>query len=217
MRLLSVSLNFEGRSALLIGAGKVGRRKLANLLSAGARVRVVEPDPAPWLLELAAEGLIRLEKVFKEEFLDEAPFVFLSAPQDEAACPVIDLAKKKGLWLNSANPGPETNFYLPAVINEGPFRLTVSTGGTSPALAAKVAGDLRSEYRGYGAFCFLMGALRPLILESGLGEAKRREMFKNLAENPALLALLRDGDKDLLRQTVARLVSPLRLPDDFPI
>jgi siroheme synthase (precorrin-2 oxidase/ferrochelatase) len=95
MRLLSVNLDFEGRGALLIGAGAVGRRKLTALLEAGARVRVVEPNPAPWLLELATEGLILLEKDFNESFLDEAPWVFIAAQLNESLAAFAALAKKR--------------------------------------------------------------------------------------------------------------------------
>jgi siroheme synthase-like protein len=215
MRLLSVSLNFEGQTALVIGAGAVGRRKLAALLSAGARLRVVEPQPGPWLLELAAEGLIRLEISFQEEFLDERPFVFVAVSEGTETEAICELVRRKGLWLNTSKSGGRSNFFLPAAAADGPFLLTVSTGGTSPALAARVARELRSTYHGYGPLCRLLGRLRPLILKSGLTEDERRTVFRSLAEDPALAELLQQGPPEAVRERVAGHLEPLPLPADF--
>jgi len=39
-----INLNLEGRSCLVVGAGRIGLRKTEQLLAAGARVTVVAPD-----------------------------------------------------------------------------------------------------------------------------------------------------------------------------
>jgi siroheme synthase-like protein len=215
-------LDFTGRWALLIGAGAVGRRKLAALLEAGAKVRVVEPDPAPWLLELAAEGLLLLEKKFSERFLDDGPWVFLAAAggdegQERQAARVLELAKERGLWLNAASHPKESGFFLPAVASDEPFRLTVSTGGSSPALAARVAKDLKAAYQGYGALCQLLARVRPVVLGSGLPEADRKRIFQDLADDPRLAGLIKTGEADLLRERLNGLLAPLSLPEGFPL
>ncbi|MDR0550246.1 MAG: hypothetical protein LBI10_12695, partial [Deltaproteobacteria bacterium] len=130
MRLLTVNLDFEGQKALLVGAGAVGRRKLSTLLEAGATVRVVEPNPAPWLLDLATEGLILLEKAFDPSFLDESPWVFVATNLDQSIMAIVKLAQKKGLWVSLASDPKESNFFQPAVASDEPFRLAVSTGGS---------------------------------------------------------------------------------------
>jgi hypothetical protein len=54
-----------------------------------------------------------------------------------------DLILRKGLWLNVASHPSLGNFTLPAVMDDGSFRVTVSTDGGSPALAARAARALR--------------------------------------------------------------------------
>ena len=39
-----INLNLEGRSCLVVGAGRIGLRKTEQLLAAGARVTVVAPE-----------------------------------------------------------------------------------------------------------------------------------------------------------------------------
>jgi siroheme synthase-like protein len=213
----SVNLEFTAKEALLIGAGRVGRRKLTALLSVGAKVRVVEPDPKPWLLELASEGLIRLEPVFKESFLTAGPWVFISSRNcDQKA--VVDLVKARGLWLNVADSPLDSNFILPAVVDEEPFRLTVATGGSSPALAAKVAQELRERYRGYGPLARILGRLRPLILASALAETERKKIFVDLVNSEVLLELLlARATSEKIRELLSEIITPLELPLNFKL
>jgi siroheme synthase-like protein len=215
VRLLSVNLNFTDRWALVLGAGAVGRRKLAALLEAGAKVRVVEPNPGPWLLELAAEGLILLEKTFEPRFLEGNPWVFLAAKVDESLRPVLDLIKAKDLWVNVASSPEESNFFPPALVSDEPFRLTVSTGGTSPALAALVAESLRRSYEGYGALCRLLGQARRVVLSSSLEEKDRRLLLTSLARDASLRELLKKGDYPALKERLNDLLAPLSWPEDY--
>jgi precorrin-2 dehydrogenase/sirohydrochlorin ferrochelatase len=211
----SVNLDFSDREALLIGAGEVGRRKLATLLSAGAKVRVVEPEPQAWLLELATKGLVRLEPIFKESFLTDLPWVFIASRNCDQE-KVIDLVKARGLWLNVADRPLDCNFMLPAVVDEDPLFLTVTTGGVAPALTARIAKDLRNRYRGYCHLAKVLGRIRPLVLASSLPEMERKKIFVALANSEVLLELLlTEGPLEKVRELLNQLVSPIELPTDF--
>jgi precorrin-2 dehydrogenase/sirohydrochlorin ferrochelatase len=171
-------------------------------------------------LELAAEGLILLEKEFSERFLDESPWVFLAARLDKSLTAVAELAREKGLWLNVASSPTDSSFFLPALARDEPFRLAVSTGGASPALAARVARDLKATYHGYGAFCRLLARVRALVLAADLGEGARREILTALADDAELSALVAQaelGQAALLRERLESLMAPVSLPADFPL
>jgi siroheme synthase-like protein len=211
----SVNVDFDGVPALLVGAGRVGQRKLKPLLEAGARVTVVEPNPSTWVLELAEIGRIRLEPKFLESFLDDCPWVFLSTGDECQDRSLADLAKSKGLWVNSADSPRNCSFALPALAVEGPFRLTVSTGGASPALSARVARELRERYLGYGAFVDLLGRLRPIILSSKLSQDERKEIFRAMAADTELPDLLSQGRLEEARTLLARYLDPIALPPAF--
>ncbi|MDR2301044.1 MAG: bifunctional precorrin-2 dehydrogenase/sirohydrochlorin ferrochelatase [Deltaproteobacteria bacterium] len=214
---LSVNIDFSNREVLLVGAGQVGRRKLADLLAAGARVRVIEPKVDPFLAKLQASGEILLENEFKESFLDARPWVFLALDDNAEAQRLGALARGRGLLVNRADRPEDCDFFMPALVGEAPFRLTVSTLGHAPALSARVAKELRTGYRGYGDLARLLGRVRPLILNSGLDPKKRRLIFKVLAEDKSLPELLSLGDKALLLAALKKDLEPVEIPPDYPL
>jgi siroheme synthase-like protein len=214
VRSISLNLNLQGLKTLLFGAGRVGTRKLSYLLQSGAAVTVVEPEPSDLILDLAARGQIELYTEFSPELLDGCPLVFVTC-WDVLAKKIITSIRAKNLWVNVADRPQEGNFTLPAVVAEEPFKISVSTGGASPALSARVCAILRDTFAGYGPFALLLGALRPLILESKLTPAKRQEIFKNLANMEDAPRLLKAGKDEIVLRKVSEIIKPIKLPDLF--
>jgi siroheme synthase-like protein len=194
---LSVEIDFSDREALLIGAGPVGRRKLSYLLQAGAKVLVVEPEEKPYLADLVREGRIRLEKEFSLSFFEARPWVFIAVDDPIESRRLTCQAKARGLMVNAADSLGRSDFTLPALVDIPPLRLTVGTAGTSPALAAAVASELRERFKGHGALAEMLGRLRPLVLGSALPPQGRRRIFSALAQDERLIELygsLQNGD-----------------------
>ena len=68
-----IFLKLEGRPVLVVGAGPVAERKVASLLRAGARVRVVAPAATGEVSRLAREGLVEWrERAFEDADADGA-------------------------------------------------------------------------------------------------------------------------------------------------
>src|SRR5579863_9712008 len=59
--LFPMFMKLEGRSCLVVGAGKVGEPKIGGLLETGARIRVVTLDATAAVREWARMGRIELE------------------------------------------------------------------------------------------------------------------------------------------------------------
>jgi siroheme synthase-like protein len=212
---LSLNIDFSERHVLLVGAGRVGRRKLKDLLSAGAWVRVVEPKDDPYLTDLADKGIIVLEKEFQESFLNSVSWVFVAIDQAAQATHIASLARSKGLMVNVADRPEDCNFIMPALVCDPPFRLTVSTEGNSPALSAVVAKKLRNQFAGYGALASLLGQIRPLVVNSDLDQDKRRAIFMALAEDKSLVDFLSQGNYPAVKECLKRHLAPLELPTFF--
>lgn len=213
-----INLNLKEKLVLVVGAGRVGKRKLAKLIAAGARVRLVEPRPDGEIKRLAESGQIELLESFRPEQLEGASLVFAASGQPEHNRLVAEEAKAKGLWCNIADSPEQSGFILPAVVERGRFQVAVTTGGASPALAAKVAADLRLRYGPeYGRLTALLSDLRPLVLSSELGGLAREKIFKQLAASEELLEALLSDNEESLAEILAELIRPLRLPPDFKI
>lgn len=205
-----ISLRLAGRLVLVVGAGRVGGRKLKKLLSAGARIRLAEPEPAPEIIQLAAAGKIELTANFRPELLDGVSLVFTASSDRDLNRAVADAARHSGIWVNVADDPELSDFQLPAVVERDGFQLTVSTGGGSPALTARVAADLRKAYGPeYGRLAELLARLRPLVLNSGLPGPEREAIFKRLAASDELLEALARGDTQAARKLAGKLLAPL--------
>ncbi|MDR1164647.1 MAG: bifunctional precorrin-2 dehydrogenase/sirohydrochlorin ferrochelatase [Deltaproteobacteria bacterium] len=213
---LSINLELKGRKALVVGAGKVGSRKLSYLLHSGAELIVVEPNPSDGLLKMAKKGRIDLQSRFSTRFLKDSPLVFVTV-STALSDDLLEEIKERDLWLNVADRPEIGNFTLPAVLEDGPFRLAVSTGGNAPALAAKVSRSLRDRFKGYGAFARIMGAVRPFIVKSKLLPERRAEIFRALADNEDIPSYLAEERFDEALELVARLIRPVKLPADFSL
>jgi siroheme synthase-like protein len=212
---LAINLDMGGRRALLAGAGRVGRRMLSDLLTAGAAVLVVEPRPSEEVRALAAEGRIRLEARFEEAFLDDRPIVFAALDDPGEGRRLAALARSKGLWVNVADQPADCDFHVPAVADLSPLRLAVTTDGGSPALAAAVAADARVRYRGHGRLAAILGRLRPLVMASGLSPECRREILLRAASDAGLADLLADGRTPEAMARLRELIRPVEPPEDF--
>lgn len=213
-----ISLDLKGKLVLMVGAGRVGKRKLAKLIAAGARLRLIEPQPDAEIRHLAESGHIELFNDFHPEQLEGVSLLFAATDRPEYNQAIAEEAKSKGVWCNIADAPELSDFALPAVATQGCFQLTVATGGASPALAAKVAADLRLRYGPeYGHLATLMAQLRPLVLSSGLAGPAREKMFKDLADSEELRQALIESEEDKVYEILAELIDPLRLPPNFKL
>jgi precorrin-2 dehydrogenase/sirohydrochlorin ferrochelatase len=142
-----INLVLAGKSVLVVGGGRVARRKVEGLLACGAAVTVVAPE-----VDAALEALpgVTVERRPYEPGEAGAPGrwrLVLTATDDRAVNPrVYDDADAAGVWVNSADDPERCTFTLPALVRRGPLLLTASTGGHSPAVSSWVRGRLEQEF-----------------------------------------------------------------------
>lgn len=143
-----VNLVVDGRRCLVVGGGKIARRKVEGLLACGAEVTVVAPRVDT---ELAAlPGVTIAERPW--EPADMAGVWLVIAATDDPAVnrAVFDEGQRTGTWVNGADDPANCSFTLPSVVRRGDLQVTVSTGGRSPALATwlrrRLEGEIGAEY-----------------------------------------------------------------------
>jgi precorrin-2 dehydrogenase / sirohydrochlorin ferrochelatase len=132
-------LDLEGRSALVVGGGKVALEKVHGLLESGARVTVVAPRLVPELYELDVEILPRRYRVSD---LDGRFLVVAATSTPSVNRRVSADAEARSLFCNVADVPDLCSFILPAVLRRDPIAVAVSTGGASPALAQRIRDDV---------------------------------------------------------------------------
>ncbi len=133
MKCFPFFMNLEKKRCLLVGGGAVALRKAQTLASFGAKLFVCAKEVRSELLALGAE---QIAKQYDSSLLKGVDFVF-AATDDAALNKIVALdCGKAGIPLNCADDKENCDFYFPALLSYGDVSIAISTGGSSPALAA---------------------------------------------------------------------------------
>ncbi|OEU51325.1 MAG: hypothetical protein BA871_06930 [Desulfuromonadales bacterium C00003096] len=134
-----LNIELAERLCVVVGGGPVGRRKVAGLLAAGARVRLIDPQPPAFEL---ADRLEIVARNYRTSDLNKAFLVFATTGNDELDRAIAIEARHQGALVNLPGEPAAGNFTLPAVLRRGDLTVSISTAGRSPALAASLKGQL---------------------------------------------------------------------------
>lgn len=208
-----VSLDLDGRRAVVVGDDAVAQGKAGALLAAGAALTVVAEGPVAALERLEQdERATVLRRGFVPADLDGA-FLCVAGSRDPAVCQaVLAAARARGVLLNVIDDPDRCDFAAPAVVRRGDLVIAVSTGGRSPALASGMRRLLEERFGPeWEELVALLGEVREqtLPLLPDLGERSRR--WRQALELDELEALVRDGRGEEARERLlARLVGAER-------
>lgn len=209
MRYFPINLDLNDRRCLVIGGGTVAERKIANLLDACAKVTVISPLVTEIIAKWSKTHMIDFTpRAYREGDLQGFQVAFAATSDKSVNRAVVAEARRRGVWINAADDPQHCDFILPSVLCRGDLTITVSTGGTSPALArtlreelemqfseeyerlAKLAAEVRTELRQQGVNLpfetwrdALCGDVRQLLMRGE--DAKARQIFlRDLGVNP---------------------------------
>jgi siroheme synthase-like protein len=190
--LYPIFLNIAHRRVLIVGGGAVAARKASGILAAGGKsILAVAPK---FVHEFPADVERKIGN-FEPVDLAGVELAFAATDSITVNDAVVAEAKQRGIWVQRGDgeedePG---DFISPALLRCGPITVAVSAGG-SPTLAAALrdamAGVVTDDWV---KLAEAMKQLRPLIKQSGLPIARRREIFRALATNEAAAALQSGG------------------------
>ena len=200
------ALDLRGKACLVVGAGSVGREKIAGLIECGANVRVVARDVDPEVGQLAAGGHLQLfERAYTTTDL-EGCFLAIAATSDaDLNQRIFAEADGRGMLINVVDAPALCNFILPAVTRRGPIAIAISTSEASPALAKRMKREA-AELFGveYGHLALMLNELRPWAQSSLPTYSDRREYFEAIVNgDPGPIELLRAGDAEAVRERLA--------------
>lgn len=144
--MLPITLKPEAGPALVVGAGKVAKRRIKNLLKAEFSVTVVAPSIAD---EIDQSAVTVLKREFESGDLDGHAVIFACTNSRNVNQAVSKLARSRKLPIVVSDSREESTFFAPAVHRDGDLTIAVSTGGASPKLAVEIR-DQIAEYLGSG-------------------------------------------------------------------
>ena len=118
----------RGRLAVVAGGGEVARKKASALCAGGARVRIVAPEIAAGLRELAAENAIELrERAYEAGDLDDAFLAIAATSNDAVNAAVCADAKRAHILVCDASKPDRGDFAMSATVQIGDITFAVDT------------------------------------------------------------------------------------------
>ncbi|MHB1131433.1 MAG: precorrin-2 dehydrogenase/sirohydrochlorin ferrochelatase family protein [Chloroflexota bacterium] len=207
VRYYPMMLSLAGRTCVVVGGGEVAARKVGPLLECEALVRVVSPVVVPQLQQLADAGVVALLlRAFRPGDLTGA--VLAIAATDDASTneAVWQEARATGLPVNVVDDPARCTFTVPAAVRRGPLLLTVSTDGTSPALARAVRQQLAREFGpAWGRFASWLGEVREQVKAEFPTPNSRERVWRELLDEEVLALLRADAEQQARERVQAKL------------
>lgn len=130
MNRFPLCINLEDKRFLIVGYGRIAKRKLKAISEFTSNIKIITKDPTE---EELGKGIEIVNKCFDEKDLEGFDFVITatgSREQDEA---IVAACKSRGILVNAADDRDECDFFLPGIIKRGDLVVSVSTSGKSPA------------------------------------------------------------------------------------
>ncbi len=189
-----ILLNLTGRTAVVVGGGAVGLRKIVALTEGEAAVRLIDPRPLPEL----PTGVIHVEQAYRPDHLDGASLAFACATP-EVNSRVVSDARERGVRVNSASNPADGDFVLPSVLRIGALTLGISTSGAAPALARRIREKLALEYdQAFAQWVDVLAVVRDEVMATIPDPDRRRTLLNSFADWPWLARLRVEGSQAVL-------------------
>lgn len=184
MNLLPIFLSLRQKCVLLVGAGRIAENKVAQLLEAGARLRVVAPEATLQMRAWSQEQRIEWHRrSFCADDLDGCNLAIAATNNREINAAVYHAATQRGIFANSVDDPENCDFFFSSNLRRGPLQIAISTRGESPALGQGIRDLLEAQLPlDLGDRLRALGAQRRNILSQQPGGPARTAWLKSLAK-----------------------------------
>jgi len=225
--MIPLAHDFTNETVLIFGGGSVGARKARHF---AVEADVVVVSPAFVDADFADSDLVTAapEPETIDEWIDRFdPALVVAATDDDTVNDAAaSAARDHGALLNRADRSAAAtdsdsdaasgravdDVAVPATVRDQPVTVSVSTGGTSPALARVLRQRVESEVEGAGAMAELTGELRERLRAEDVDPDARREAIRTIVRSPRVWTALRSGDAKLEEITEELLAEVLEDP-----
>ena len=137
--------DIEDMDCLIAGGGSIALHKAEILAEYNVNIHIVAISVCDSLLKLAENNKridIRLRK-FEDNDINGMDFVVAATGGKELGMHISGICKKQKIPVNVVDIKEACSFIFPAIIHKEPLLVAVSSGGTSPALAAGIKRDIK--------------------------------------------------------------------------
>jgi precorrin-2 dehydrogenase/sirohydrochlorin ferrochelatase len=193
-KLFPMFLKLSARRCLVVGAGTIAESKIASLLEAGGRVRVVAPEATPQVRSWAQSNIIEWhQRPFQPADLEGMFLVVAATSSTELHERIFEEATRHAVLCNIVDVPPLCDFYYPSVVQRGALQIAISTAGQSPALAQRLRKELEEQFGPeYEEWLAQLGEARDKLHSTNLDPDERKRLLHEDASDEAFEAFLRN-------------------------
>jgi precorrin-2 dehydrogenase/sirohydrochlorin ferrochelatase/precorrin-6A/cobalt-precorrin-6A reductase len=128
--------NIREKEFLVIGAGKIAKRRIETLLKFDCRIRVIAPEALTEVKEYHEEKRLELQlRPYEPDDINGADYVLAATNNKEINHEIYLECKKRKIPVNVANCKEKSDFYFPGIIRENGLTVGVTAEGKNHALA----------------------------------------------------------------------------------
>ena len=133
-------IQMQDKLCVIGGGGKVAYRKVSMMLSFGARVTVIAPKICDELqkIESKQDVLLLVQRPFEDGDIEGADVVIMATNDSEVNSHIAAICKRQTDSCQCGGCQKRLRFYFPAIIKQDDVVVSVSTGGSAPALASQI-------------------------------------------------------------------------------
>jgi precorrin-2 dehydrogenase/sirohydrochlorin ferrochelatase len=203
---LPIFVDLSGKLVVVVGGGMVAARKVESLVKAGALVKVIAPVAVD---EIVRYPDVRIElREYEEDDLEGAFLVIAATDSEKINRAVSEEAFDRHIFCNVVDRPELCSFIVPSVVERGPIKVAISTGGFSPALSRRLSAligkNIGDEYVGLAA---ILGLIRPIVRSQAGNPEDHKRVFELLIDSE-LIDAVRSGDRkqaeDILFQALGK-------------
>lgn len=147
MAFFPMFIELREKQVLVVGAGRIGGRRIGVLTDFGADVTVVEKAPSPEIRRLAQERRIHLVcedyRAFRET--DKQSFFMVLAATGDREIDNLAAEDAAGMkaYFNMAGEKEQSDFYFPGIAAGKVLTAGIIAGGENHGLARRAAGQMK--------------------------------------------------------------------------
>ena len=205
MTVIPIMIELEGKKVIIVGGGRIAKRKLNGLLDSGAELTVLSPMADPAIIAWAEEEkIIWKQKCFEPADAEEA-FMMVIATDDPAVNAEARKAAPLHCLVNASTEAEAGNIHFPAHVKRGKLSIAVSTNGASPMLAKKIKQELQAQFdESYEQYLEFLFEARQLLKQTTLSKNAKEQYLRGFLDESFLQNVLQQETLQELRLLVNR-------------
>ena len=215
-RSLIINIHLNGKTVLIIGAGKEALKRVKLLLNEGCQITVIGEKPISEIIKLSKTKKIILKKIKLTSTLllkNYKPFLVIASTTDSILNQKIVQTAKKMKILAYASDSPEISdiSYLSLIDMKKTIKVAISTNGSSPIMAKKIKLKIENclqknisvqDIELIKIQKFARNESKKYILS----QIERKKFLYELMNDKRVKELLKDGKYKAIQTTIKKMV-----------